>query len=151
MPRILFLCTGNYYRSRFAETYFNHMAARQGVPWRADSKGLARDLAATGHRGSISQHALAELRARGIPSRDAERSPARVEAADFLRYSRVIALSRCEHEPMVRELFPERLQTVEYMEIGDVYLEAPRRAIARLTRELDAMVEGLRRASYPPP
>ena len=29
---VLFLCTANYYRSRFAEEYFNLMATREGCP-----------------------------------------------------------------------------------------------------------------------
>jgi protein-tyrosine-phosphatase len=38
---ILFLCTGNYYRSRFAEVLFNSVADKMGLPWRAASRGLA--------------------------------------------------------------------------------------------------------------
>ena len=38
---VLFLCTGNYYRSRFAEVLFNSAAGRMGLPWRALSRGLA--------------------------------------------------------------------------------------------------------------
>jgi protein-tyrosine phosphatase len=38
---ILFLCTGNYYRSRFAEELFNHHAERAGLYWVAQSRGLA--------------------------------------------------------------------------------------------------------------
>jgi protein-tyrosine phosphatase len=31
-PKImLFLCTGNYYRSRFAELLFNHLAKQRGL------------------------------------------------------------------------------------------------------------------------
>ena len=40
--RVLFLCTGNYYRSRFAEILFNQLAPTRGLNWRADSRGLAR-------------------------------------------------------------------------------------------------------------
>ncbi len=38
---ILFLCTGNYYRSRFAEILFNAVAGKMGLPWKASSRGLA--------------------------------------------------------------------------------------------------------------
>ena len=34
---VLFLCTGNYYRSRFAEILFNSVAGRMGLPWKASS------------------------------------------------------------------------------------------------------------------
>jgi hypothetical protein len=40
-PRVvLFLCTGNYYRSRFAEVLFNARAAEAGMAWVAASRGL---------------------------------------------------------------------------------------------------------------
>jgi len=42
MKKILFLCTGNYYRSRYAEEIFNHLAKREDLPWRAFSRGAAR-------------------------------------------------------------------------------------------------------------
>jgi protein-tyrosine phosphatase len=38
---VLFLCTGNYYRSRFAEILFNAVADKMGLPWQASSRGLA--------------------------------------------------------------------------------------------------------------
>src|SRR6185369_2827587 len=38
--RVLFLCSGNYYRSRFAELFFNHLPAAEGLSYRADSAGL---------------------------------------------------------------------------------------------------------------
>ncbi len=37
----LFLCTGNYYRSRFAEVLFNFVADSMGLAWRATSRRLA--------------------------------------------------------------------------------------------------------------
>ena len=43
---LLFVCTGNYYRSRFAEHLFNALAAQAGLPWRAESRGLAIEFGA---------------------------------------------------------------------------------------------------------
>ena len=31
MTRVLFLCTGNYFRSRFAQEWFNAQAERRGL------------------------------------------------------------------------------------------------------------------------
>ena len=39
--RLLFLCTGNYYRSRFAELLFNALAREAGLSWIASSRGIA--------------------------------------------------------------------------------------------------------------
>jgi len=60
---VLFICTGNYYRSRFAEAVFNHRAQALGLPYRAFSRGLAIDLA-QGDLSALTQRALEE---RGIP------------------------------------------------------------------------------------
>jgi len=62
---VLFLCAGNYYRSRFAELLFNHLAPQHDLDWSATSRGLALELG-THNVGSISQHALAGLFARAI-------------------------------------------------------------------------------------
>jgi protein-tyrosine phosphatase len=147
MSRMLFLCTGNYYRSRFAEEYFNHRAGRSGSPWRADSMALGRDLSIYDNPGPISRFALAELERRGVRAAGAGRWPARVEESDFRRYRRVIALSRAEHEPMLQAHFPRQLDAVEFLEIGDVHLEAPADAIGRLAVELDEIVSNLPLAS----
>ena len=48
---VLFLCTGNYYRSRFAEIIFNSVAGKMGLPWRrcgpAEPSGSWTSAAAT--------------------------------------------------------------------------------------------------------
>ena len=38
---VLFLCTGNYFRSRFAEILFNSLSTQRGLDWTASSRGLA--------------------------------------------------------------------------------------------------------------
>ncbi|HEX3600375.1 MAG TPA: hypothetical protein VHU84_09555, partial [Lacipirellulaceae bacterium] len=61
--QVLFLCTGNYYRSRFAEIYFNWLAQQRGLAWSAESRGLALDDC---NNGPISRHTLSILKMRGI-------------------------------------------------------------------------------------
>ena len=63
---ILFLCSGNYYRSRFAEHLFNARAAALGLDWQATSRGLNREFH-TGNVGPISGFAVRGLWDRGIP------------------------------------------------------------------------------------
>ena len=54
MPRtVLFLCTGNYYRSRFAEELFNDSARRAGLDWTATSRGLALELGPVERRPAV--------------------------------------------------------------------------------------------------
>lgn len=65
MKNLLFLCTGNYYRSRFCEEYFNHRAVRHGLIWRADSRGLAPDVTVFGNVGPLSPYTLSGVERAG--------------------------------------------------------------------------------------
>jgi protein-tyrosine phosphatase len=71
--QVLFLCSGNYYRSRFAEHLFNYLAEGIRLPWHADSRGLAVGL--NGNIGPISRHTLRRLHALSIPINGDARSP----------------------------------------------------------------------------
>jgi len=137
---LLFLCTGNYYRSRFAEEYFNHHARRLALSVRARSKGLARDMTTTGNRGPISPDALRMLAAYGIAPIDHRRFPESVRAIDFSVYARIVVLSRGEHEPMMRTHFPEHTDRVEFLDIEDVHLEPVESALPRLASRLDDLI-----------
>ena len=43
---VVFICTGNFYRSRFCEYLFNALAKKHGLRWRATSRGLRAKTAA---------------------------------------------------------------------------------------------------------
>ena len=62
---VLFLCTGNYYRSRFAEVLFNSVAGRMGLPWRASSRGLALERGVN-NVGPMAVEAVKALEALGV-------------------------------------------------------------------------------------
>ena len=117
--RLLFLCTGNYYRSRFAEALWNHSEGASPTGWSADSRGLCTALG-LGNVGPISQHALRGLRARGIHLRDPIRSPQQVDESDFASANRVVAVCAAEHRPMMLDLFPRWAEAVEYWDVEDV-------------------------------
>ena len=71
--KVLFLCTGNYYRSRFAEEYFNHLSLANGSPWRAESRGLAASFPRPRNPGTISPHVIDALQNLGLAPLDAGR------------------------------------------------------------------------------
>src|SRR5437660_10378815 len=117
MKRILFLCSGNYYRSRFAEAVFNWRAGQRTLPWRADSRGLALDVR---NGGPVSRHTMHALAARRIPPTNCERMPQAVLISDFAAADRVIAVKEAEHRPMVERNFSAWNELVEYWHIHDL-------------------------------
>ena len=114
---VLFLCTGNYYRSRFAEQVFN--AGACGMDWCARSRGLDLEKGKD-NVGPMSTVALASLRERGIPLSRPLRHPAQVTRQDFALAARVIAADRTEHEPYMYKYFSEFLPLTTYWHIKDV-------------------------------
>src|SRR3984957_17882635 len=75
---VLFLCTGNYYRSRFAEIVFNSVAGRMGLPWRASSRGLALERGVN-NVGPMAVEAIKALESMSVRAADAvTRSPVQV-------------------------------------------------------------------------
>jgi protein-tyrosine phosphatase len=120
---LLFLCTGNYYRSRFAEILFNVQAARSAINWQATSRGLATELISR-NDGPISPYVMNGLEARGIALSHDIRYPIQLEEADLRQATRVIALHEAEHRPYLETRFPGWEDRVEYWHIPDNY-QAP--------------------------
>lgn len=138
--QVLFLCTGNYYRSRFAEVYFNWQSERRGLFWVADSRGLAIN---PWNHGPISRHTLARLRARGITSTSCDRSPVAITADDFQAADHVVAVKESEHRPLVEANFPAWAERVEYWHIDDLDCALPNVALPHIEREVDRLIERL--------
>jgi len=72
---VLFLCTGNYYRSRYAEYLFNQLAGDLKLNWIADSRGLNVAYGSTVNVGPIARHTVAELQKQNIPCEPPYRMP----------------------------------------------------------------------------
>lgn len=121
--RVLFLCTGNYYRSRFAEILFNHFAREKRLPHVADSAGLAEHCWRR-NRGPLSPHTLKALAARGIEPGDL-RPPRDVAEVDFSSFSLVIAMKDDEHRPMMQQRFPDWAERIRYWSFDDVQDQPP--------------------------
>jgi protein-tyrosine phosphatase len=129
MRTVLFLCTGNYYRSRFAESLFNHLSAAEGHPLRAESRGLALT---PRNVGPISRHALEFLgRLRVAPS-DPHRMPLAVTEADLSRAAHVVAVKEAEHRPLLDRDFPAWTSRVEFWQVHDVDCAGPEVALIEL-------------------
>lgn len=143
MKKILFICTGNYYRSRFAEEYFNHLAETNGLKWRAISKGLSENMPNPDNPGPISKYTLKALRQRKVAGRALTRFPQPFEEQDFKVYDRIIALSEIEHRPMLERRFKYHLEKVSFFEVGDLPFEHPQAATDKLAILIEKLVEGI--------
>src|SRR6266480_8052931 len=96
--RILFLCTGNYYRSRFAEIFFNWQAKQRGLQWTADSRGLALNGC---NYGPISRYTVLRLKEKGVAHNDDYRFPLPLSEADLTAADHIVAVKEAEHRPLV--------------------------------------------------
>ena len=144
---VLFLCTGNYFRSRFLEEMFNHWAGRLALPWQAHSRGLMRDMDALKAQnvGRISPHTLNALAMRGIRCQSEGRWPQSVQRADFESADRVIAVKEAEHRPMMDAHFPDLVERVEYWAVDDIDVAPPKMGVQQAEQELLRLIQDIRK------
>lgn len=134
---VLFLCTGNYYRSRFAEFYFNALATERGLAWRADSRGLRIN---AGNPGPVSRSTLAWLQERGIPVPVSHRFPMPASVDDFRAAERIVAVKEAEHRPLMEGLFPEWVNKVEFWHVHDLDFALPEESLPKLARHIEELI-----------
>jgi protein-tyrosine phosphatase len=142
MPQtILFLCTGNYYRSRFAELWFNHRAEAAQLNWRATSRGIATELG-SGNIGPISPTVIRYLAERGVSLDDDMRFPQQLTETDLLAADRVIALHQAEHWPMMLRRFPAWAERITYWHIPDLGDLPASEALRRIETQVNGWIQG---------
>jgi protein-tyrosine phosphatase len=147
---ILFLCTGNYYRSRFAEILFNSVAERMGLPWKASSRGLALERGVN-NVGPMAVAAITALEARGLRGvADFARFPMQVRIDDFETANWIVALKEAEHLPLLQERFPAWAEKVEFWHVDDApeVLDLIEQEVMDLAARL---IGGTRRPERKPP
>jgi predicted translation initiation factor SUI1 len=116
---VLFLCTGNYYRSRFAEALFNSVAGKMGLPWRASSRGLALERGVS-NVGPMEVSAVTALETRGLRAvAEFGRFPIQATVGDFQAAHWIVALKEAEHLPLLKERFPGWAEKVEFWHVDD--------------------------------
>jgi protein-tyrosine phosphatase len=135
--KLLFLCTGNYYRSRFAEHLFNHYAPDHNLPWRAFSRGLATYKVPM-KAGPISPYALEGLVARGVTGIQV-RSPIQLIEQDLSAAHHIVALKHAEHHSLISHKYPDWIDRIEFWHVHDIDEAAPQEALP----QIDAAIQEL--------
>lgn len=139
--RILFVCTGNYYRSRFAEILFNALSEQEALNHQAFSKGLRLS---KNNKGPISKHCIAYFDEQYPDLEYDLRMPIPFDASDFDFYDRIILMDRSEHQPMIAKFYPEQQEKVEYWDIVDDYIKAPEDVLPILEKKVIALTNELK-------
>jgi protein-tyrosine phosphatase len=147
MKQVLFLCSANYYRSRFAENLFNWLASEADLPWRADSCGL--DVARWDHLKGMSSYTVHALKRRGIPISGDQRNPKRLTLPDLANSDLVVAVKEAEHRQMMRERFPLFVDQIEYWHVDDLDCAEAEEALPVLEKHVRMLVKRLAASGVP--
>jgi protein-tyrosine phosphatase len=139
----MFLCTGNYYRSRFAEGLFNHLAGEAGLRWRARSRGLDIDHTREMNLGPISPLTLGAFRRWSIPIPESIAYPQALTVESLRSAGLIIALKEAEHRAMIRETFPDWEHRVTYWHVHDLDQALPEVALAEIETLVRALLDQL--------
>lgn len=142
--RILFVCTGNYYRSRYAEVRMDHWATERGLPMSPFSRGLQIDIEQRHNVGPMSPFAIERLRDRTINPDPYLWMPRSLAVADLEEADLTIVLDRAEHLSMMREQFPGWVDRVRFWDVADGRPSAARHPLAEVDTHLEVLFEELR-------
>lgn len=118
--KVLFLCTGNYYRSRFAEEYFNALAKQRGLLHKAASRGLADQFEKLKNPGPMSFAAIKELKKTGIRIAEPIRFPKKLMTTEISAIDIIICMNKKEHRPYIRKIKELRGKYIKFWDIKDL-------------------------------
>lgn len=139
MKKCLFICTGNYYRSRYAEAIFNYLALQGGLAWQAYSRGLAIHFA----QGDLARETRMMLEQKKIPLTMTGATRVQIQEKDFIESQKIIALQRHEHYPMMQKQYPEWADRIEYWDVADIGFVSSRLALSRIEQNVSELVQQL--------
>jgi protein-tyrosine phosphatase len=138
--QVLFVCTGNYYRSRFAEALFNQKARAAHLEWHATSRGL--NLAPW--QFGVSRYARDELIKRGVPVQLWSGAPKKLTKSDIAQSDYIILMDETEHRQPFEKKFPQSSGAkLQYWHIPDSGQMKPAQACAKMATRIDDLLKTL--------
>ncbi len=102
--QILFVCSGNYFRSRYAEAYFNCLSDRAGAPFHAISRGVR----VGDHDTNVSPLTSYRMAERNIDPAYLYSLSKQIQWEDVDPSAWVIGMNRSEHRSWIYGLFPDQ-------------------------------------------
>ena len=140
--QILFVCTGNFYRSRFAEALFNEKAGEAHLNWQAYSRGL--QLASSQH--GISPYSRQELIKRGVPKSYWSGVPKPLTREDLEKSDCIVLMDEAEHRPLLEKKFPVRDdRKIHYWHIAEAWKVKPAISCQAMTKNVEQLLATLPR------
>lgn len=138
---VLFICTGNYYRSRYAEARFLTWSRHRGFPLRVASRGLAIDVEQKTNKGPMSPYAVDRLRDHGIDPDPFLWMPRDLTEDDLSSHALRIAVDRDEHAPLVERRFPTWVDRLDYWDVADGVPTERRHPLAEIDHHLESLFD----------
>ena len=144
--RVLFLCTGNYFRSRFSQALLQQLIeinqATGGL--QVDSAGLKVDLKSS-NVGPMAPEAISALQDRGVTIDPASLdSPKQVTEADLDAADVVVAVDEAAHRPMGLQQFPAWENRIRFWTVKDLGEEDGVDPIAQLEHRVQQLFDELK-------
>lgn len=147
MKKLLFVCSGNYYRSRFAEAYLNYLSDLFSLDIKAESRGLAIHFAdeLAEEFGEISKDTKERCNSLGIPKKYWDKNRESIRREDFENFDQIICLDLEEHAPMIKEQFPDQIYSVCYLKVKDIFDWEPKQTLDSISETIQEMVSNFRK------
>ena len=117
MKKVLFVCTANIHRSRFAEEVFNYFCAKHNKDYHAFSAGLR--VGDYSFR-KIYYPALENLKAFNITPQRPNDLSKHIKDVNLENYDKIICMDEDEHKPMVNSDPKLSNYNFEYWNITDM-------------------------------
>ena len=117
MTKVLFVCTANIHRSRFAEEVFNYFSEKNKKSASAFSAGLR---VGDYNFRKIYYPALDNLEKFNILPKRADELSVHINNIDLNQYDRLICMDKNEHKPMVQSDSHLSTFKFEYWDITDM-------------------------------
>jgi protein-tyrosine phosphatase len=125
--QVCFVCTGNLYRSKYAEAWFNNLCIKDGVTdLRAFSRGLAAQPTENYEHGEaftipirLAIPTYERMVERNIPFCLMGATNVMLSEYDCASSNVIVLMNKDEHLPKMQDRFPDHLDKIQSYEIGD--------------------------------